>query len=51
MWAATVGAVMPLAAKALKIDPAVISSPMVTTLVDATGLVIYFLIAGVLLGL
>ncbi len=51
MWAATVGAVMPLAAKALKIDPAVISSPMVTTLVDATGLVIYFLIAGVLLGI
>ncbi|BDQ00704.1 magnesium transporter [Aquiluna sp. KACHI24] len=51
MWAATVGAVMPLAAKALKIDPAVISSPMVTTLVDATGLLIYFLIAGVLLGL
>ncbi len=51
MWAATVGAVMPLAAKALKIDPAVISSPMVTTLVDATGLVIYFLIAGVMLGL
>ncbi len=51
MWAATVGAVMPLAAKALKIDPAVISSPMVTTLVDATGLVIYFFIAGVMLGL
>jgi magnesium transporter len=50
MWAATVGAVMPLAAKAMKIDPAVISAPMVTTLVDATGLIIYFLVAGVILG-
>lgn len=50
IWAATVGAVMPLAAKALKIDPAVISAPMVTTLVDATGLIIYFLVAGLLLG-
>jgi magnesium transporter len=40
---------MPLAAKMLRIDPAVISSPLVTTLVDATGLVIYFLVAGVLL--
>ena len=50
MWAATVGAVMPLAAKALKIDPAVISAPMVTTLVDATGLIIYFLVAGLILG-
>jgi magnesium transporter len=51
MWAATVGSVMPLAAKALRIDPAVISAPMVTTLVDATGLVIYFLVAGLILGI
>jgi magnesium transporter len=51
MWAATVGSVMPLAAKALGIDPAVISAPMVTTLVDATGLVIYFLMATWFLGL
>ena len=50
MWAATVGSVLPLGAQALKIDPAVISAPMVTTLVDATGLVIYFLIAGAILG-
>jgi magnesium transporter len=51
MWAATVGSVMPLAAQAMKIDPAVISAPMVTTLVDATGLVIYFLVAGLMLGI
>jgi magnesium transporter len=34
----------------MKIDPAVISAPMVTTLVDATGLIIYFLVAGLILG-
>jgi len=51
MWAATVGAVMPLAARAANIDPAVISAPLVTTLVDATGLLIYFLMASALLGL
>jgi magnesium transporter len=51
IWAATVGALMPLMAKALKIDPAVISAPLVTTLVDATGLVIYFGVAGLVLGL
>jgi magnesium transporter len=51
IWAATVGSLMPLMAKAIGIDPAVISAPLVTTLVDATGLVIYFLTAGVVLGL
>ncbi|WP_419997551.1 magnesium transporter [Streptomyces boninensis] len=50
-WAAVVGASMPLLAKRLGIDPAVISAPLVTTLVDATGLVIYFLIARAVLGL
>ena len=51
IWAATVGSLMPLMAKALKIDPAVISAPLVTTLVDATGLVIYFVVAGIVLGI
>ncbi|MDQ0598279.1 magnesium transporter [Streptomyces canus] len=50
-WAATVGGAMPLLAKRLNIDPAVVSAPMVTTLVDATGLVIYFLTARVVLGI
>ncbi|MEV5595091.1 magnesium transporter [Streptomyces sp. NPDC052496] len=49
-WAATVGGTMPLLAKRLHIDPAVVSAPMVTTLVDATGLVIYFLTARAVLG-
>ncbi|HAA79197.1 MAG: magnesium transporter [Microbacteriaceae bacterium BACL25 MAG-120322-bin65] len=51
IWAATVGSLMPLMAKTLNIDPAVISAPLVTTLVDATGLVIYFVVAGLVLGL
>jgi magnesium transporter len=51
IWAATVGSLMPLMARALTIDPAVISAPLVTTLVDATGLVIYFLVAGIVLGI
>lgn len=51
IWAATIGSLMPLMARALGIDPAVISAPLVTTLVDATGLLIYFAVAGVVLGL
>lgn len=43
--AATVGGAMPLLAKAVHADPAVFSNPFITTFVDATGLVIYFLIA------
>jgi magnesium transporter len=42
IWASVVGSVMPLLARRLGIDPAVISAPLVTTLVDATGLIIYF---------
>ncbi|MFE0759776.1 magnesium transporter [Streptomyces smyrnaeus] len=49
-WAATIGGTMPLLAKRLRIDPAVVSAPMVTTLVDATGLILYFLTAKAVLG-
>jgi magnesium transporter len=45
VWANTIGALIPLAAQRLKIDPALVSAPVITTLVDATGLVIYMLIA------
>jgi magnesium transporter len=50
-WANTIGSLIPLIAQKLKIDPAVVSAPLITTLVDATGLAIYLLIAKVLLGL
>lgn len=51
MWANTVGAVVPLLARKLKIDPAVVSAPLITTLVDATGLAIFYTIAIVVLNL
>jgi len=51
LWAATVGSVLPIGAKKLKIDPAVMSAPFITTFVDATGLIIYFEIARRILGL
>ena len=40
-----------LAAARLGIDPALVSGPLMSTLVDATGLFIYFTIAGLILGL
>jgi magnesium transporter len=49
MWANSVGAVIPLMAKRFGIDPAVVSAPLISTLVDATGLVIFYTVAIVLL--
>lgn len=49
--AALVGSLMPLTARALSIDPAVFSAPLVTTIVDASGLLIYFLTARAVLDL
>lgn len=43
--ASLVGAVMPILANCFGVDPAVVSAPFVTTIVDATGLLVYFLIA------
>ena len=50
-WSTTVGSLIPIAAKRFGVDPAVRSAPLITTLVDATGLVIYFSIAKVILHL
>jgi magnesium transporter len=50
-WASFSGGLLPLVAKRVGIDPAVVSAPLITTLVDATGLIIYFLIAQAILGL
>lgn len=49
--AATIGGVMPLLARAIKVDPAVFSNPFISTFVDASGLIIYFVIAKAVLGL
>ena len=45
-----VGAVLPMAAKAMKLDPAVMASPFITSIVDALSLLLYFLFARLLLG-
>jgi magnesium transporter len=50
-WANTIGSLVPLVAERLGIDPTVMSAPLITTLVDASGLFIYFTIAKILLGL
>jgi magnesium transporter len=49
IWASTVGSILPLVAKRLGFDPALMSAPFITTLVDATGLYFYFSIARLLL--
>jgi magnesium transporter len=50
-WAATVAAALPLILRRLGVDPAVVSAPLISTLVDGTGLIIYFEIARLVLKL
>ena len=45
MWSALVSSFLPLVLKKIRIDPAVVSAPMIATIVDGTGLMIYFVIA------
>jgi magnesium transporter len=51
LWANNMGSLLPLLAVRFGIDPAIVSGPMMSTLVDATGLFIYFTIARLVLGL
>lgn len=46
-----VGSVLPVLAKRIGFDPAVMASPFITTIVDAVALIIYFNIAKLLLGI
>ena len=50
-WSTTIGSLIPIVAERFKVDPAVLSAPLITTLVDATGLIIYFTIAKIILHL
>lgn len=50
-WSNVVAALVPIAAEKFHIDPTLISAPMITTVVDATGLAIYMLIAKAILKL
>ena len=49
LWGTIAGAMLPFALKKLGLDPATSSAPLVATLVDVTGLVIYFSVAILLL--
>ncbi|MGI6563797.1 MAG: magnesium transporter [Clostridia bacterium] len=46
-----VGGTLPLAAKKVKLDPAIMASPLITTIVDAVALLLYFRFATILLGI
>ncbi|MDB4297093.1 magnesium transporter, partial [Akkermansiaceae bacterium] len=46
-----IGALLPIGARAIKLDPAVVAAPAITTIVDASGMVIYFTVARAMLGL
>ncbi len=50
LWANLVGGILPIILTKLKLDPAVISSPFISTLVDATGLLIYFTVVKIFIG-
>ncbi|REE05210.1 magnesium transporter [Citricoccus nitrophenolicus] len=49
--AASVGSLMPIIARQIGVDPAVFSNPFISTVVDALGLIVYFLIAQAVLGI
>ena len=48
--AKVVGCLLPIGAKAIHLDPAVMASPFITSIVDALSLLVYFLFAKLLLG-
>lgn len=46
-----IGGILPIIAKKMNIDPAIMAGPLITTIVDALSLIIYFSIASFLLGI
>ena len=46
-----IGCLLPILAKRLGFDPAVMASPFITTIVDAMSLLVYFRVASAILGL
>lgn len=50
MMAKMVGGTLPIIAKKLKLDPAIMAGPLITTVVDVMALLVYFNIASLLIG-
>jgi len=46
-----IGGILPLLASKVRLDPAIMASPLITTIVDALALIIYFSLASMILGL
>ncbi len=51
IWSTTIATIIPIVADRVHIDPTVISGPMITTIVDASGLLIYFSLAKLLIAI
>jgi magnesium transporter len=51
MAAKSIGSLLPMAAKKVGIDPALMASPMISSLTDMISVLTYFLMASVILGL
>ncbi|MBS3995423.1 MAG: magnesium transporter [Alkaliphilus sp.] len=51
VMAKVIGGMLPIIARKLKVDPAIMASPLITTIVDAGALIIYFSLASWILGL
>jgi len=49
VWSAIVSSIIPMLLRRVNVDPAVVSAPFIATLIDGTGLVIYFEIAKVMM--
>lgn len=49
LGAKLVGGLLPIAAAALKLDPAIMASPLITTIADATSLTAYFIFAQIII--
>ena len=51
VWSNLIAAIVPILAERFNIDLTVVSAPLITTIVDATGLTIYFGLANLILGI
>jgi Mg/Co/Ni transporter MgtE len=49
--ATVMGALLPIAARAIRLDPAVVSAPSLASTVDISGMLIYFAVVGAILHL
>ena len=47
----SIGCLLPLIAKKLKLDPAIMAAPLITTIVDVLSILVYFQIATAIMGL